>query len=220
MYAPGLLYVEAVKGRFAELKWLSDESLEARVKLEKPMQFAPGQFINLLYRGTERSYTVCNHRPGNLLEMFIRMKPGGEMSGKLKGARVGDPVEVKGPFVEARFEEKKLLCLSGGSGMAAFVALVRAVEEGLDKEVVLFISARRLAEVGFREELERLRRSRVVITLTREEREGYHSGRINRELVEQHVDPAGYAIYICGPEPFTLALGEALKEFKPHLLRW
>jgi NAD(P)H-flavin reductase len=209
-----------VKGKITELNWLSDESLEAKVKLEQEMEFGPGQFVNLDYKGTTRSFTVCNHKPGDVLELFIRMKPDGEISGKLKTAKAGEAVEVKGPFPEARFEGRKLLCIGGGSGMAAFVALVRAVEDGLDKEVVLFISARRLAEVGFRKELESLKKSRVIVTLTREEREGYANGRIDREFIEKHLDPAGYGIFICGPEPFTVALGEALKEFKPHLMRW
>ena len=209
-----------VKGTIAELNWLSEESLEVKVALEQEMEFGPGQFINLTFRGTTRSFTVCNHRPGDRLELFIRMKPDGEISGKLKTAKVGEDVEIKGPFPEAKLDDKKLLCIGGGSGMAAFVALVRAVEEGLDKEVVLFISARRLAEVGFREELESLKRSRVIITLTREEREGYANGRINKEFIENHVNPADYSIFVCGPEKFTLAIGETLKEFKPHLMRW
>jgi NAD(P)H-flavin reductase len=215
-----LNYVKAMKGEIAKLNWLSEESLEMKLKLEESVEFGVGQFVNLQYRGTTRSFTVCNHEPGDVLELFIRMKPGGEISGKLKGAKAGEAVEVKGPFAEADFKDNKLLCIGGGSGMAAFVALVRAVEQGLDKEVVFFISARRLAEVGFRKELEGLEKSKVVITLTREEREGYPTGRINREFIEKHVKPGDYSIFICGPEKFTLAIGEALKEFKPHLMRW
>lgn len=220
MLALVLMFVESIGGKIAELKWLSEESLEMRVNLETELPFGPGMFVNLKYNGTTRSFTACNHKPDDMLELFIRMKPGGEISGKLQNAKVGEPVEVVGPLPEVKFDSKKLLCIAGGSGMAAFVALARAVEEGLEKELVLFISARRLAEVGFREELESLKKSRLIITLTREEREGYETGRIDRASVEKYAKPADYKIFICGPEAFTLAIGEALQEFRPHLMRW
>ena len=57
------LVIIVVKGKFAELKWLSGESLEARIALEGEMDFGPGKFINLTYKGTTRSFTVCSRCP-------------------------------------------------------------------------------------------------------------------------------------------------------------
>lgn len=216
-----LLSVETIKGIVANVHWQADNTLVLKVKLEKKMDFEIGQFIQLTYKDVTRNYSCCNFGEGNMLEMLIRVKPGGKMSGLLADMKAGEEVAVEGLFKEADFSKDKLLCIAGGSGQAAFMSLIRAVEEGaVDKDVVLFISSRKLEKVGFLEELRMLKKSKAVITLTRENREGCEEGRITLDMIKKHVDPEGYAIFICGPEEFTKSLGETLKEYKPHMMSW
>ena len=213
--------METLKGIVANVDWQVENTLILRIKLKKQLEFEPGQFINLTYHDVTRSYSVCNFEKGNILELLIKMKPGGKMSELLKEMKAGEEVSIQGLFNESDFSGKKLLCLAGGSGQAAFVSLVRAVENGtLKKDVVTIFSSRKLSEVGFLNEMQNLTKVKVIITLTRESNKEYENGRISREMVKRYVKPGDYKLLICGPEGFTKAMGELFKEFEPHLMSW
>ncbi|MBR9680374.1 MAG: FAD-dependent oxidoreductase [Candidatus Altiarchaeota archaeon] len=212
--------MDVLKGEIASLVWQSPNTLYLNVKLEKPIELEVGKFVKLKYKEIERAYTICNQEKTNLLEIFIKLKEGGKMSEALKTAKVGDKMDVTGPFTEVEFKTNKILALGGGSGMAAFIALLRENEIKGDRKIVAFFSAKKLVEIGFLEELLNLKKSKVIITLTQEKVEGHEHGRINREMVEKYVDPSKYSVFACGPKPFTIACGDMLKEFKPHLMMW
>ena len=220
MHVTSKSIMEILKGEIASLIWQSPNTLYLNVKLEKSMELKIGKFVKLKYQGIERAYTICNQKKTDLLEIFIKLKEGGKMSEKLKTAKVGETMDVTGPFTEVEFKTKKILALGGGSGMAAFIALLRENEIKGDRDIVAFFSAKKLVEVGFLEELLNLKKSKVIVTLTQEKVERYEHGRINREMVEKYADPSKYSIFVCGPKPFTVACGDMLKEFKPHLMMW
>lgn len=213
--------METVNGFVENINWSVKNTLTLRIKLEKNLDFKPGQFIQMTYKNVTRSYSVCNFERGDLLELLIKMKSGGEMSELLKEMKTGEEVNIQGLFNESDFSGDKLLCLAGGSGQAAFVSLVRAVESGqLNKDVVMIFSSRTLSEVGFLNEIQNLTKVKVIITLTREINKEHEEGRISREMVERHVNPEDYNLLICGPEGFTKAMGKLFEEFKPHLMSW
>ncbi|MBR9689969.1 MAG: hypothetical protein GOV01_03680 [Candidatus Altiarchaeota archaeon] len=212
--------MENFKGKIESLIWQHHNILYMIIKLEKKMNLEIGRFIKLNYKGVERSYTVCNFGNTDVLELFIKMKEGGEMSQKFEISEVGDEVSVTGPFKEADFSGKKIIGIGGGSGMAAFISLIRDAEKKKDRDVVMFVSSKKLVEVGFLGELQKLKHSKAIITLTKEKSEGCESGRITKEMIIRHIDPKDYQIFICGPKSFTVAIGEILKEYKPHLMMW
>jgi len=220
MFVLNIKCMEEISGKVSLIDWQSETTLYLKIKMETPLEFEPGKFINLTYKGTTRSYTCCNFEPSDLLELFIRLKEGGEISEKFKTIKVGEDVLVKGLFDEVKFEGKKVMGIGGGSGMAAFISLARSIENGRDNELIFFGSSRKANEIAFPDELMKMKKVKVILSLTREEKEGFETGRINRELIEKYCNPADYSIFICGPQPFTLSLGEALKEFKPHLMMW
>ncbi len=207
-----------MKGRIASMIWQSRDTLYLIIRLEEELPLEGTQFIKLTYRGVTRAYTCCNPGPSDTLELFIRLKEGGKMSGLLESARPGEEVEVEGPFTEARIEGERLLLLAGGSGLAAFMSLLRRNELGGGRDIALFVSAHRMVEVGFPGELLRMKNTKVVITLTREKGEFEH-GHLSREMVEKHTD-LDRTIYICGPRGFSSALKEQFEDRKPHVLSW
>jgi NAD(P)H-flavin reductase len=213
--------MDEIAGKVASIVWQADNTFYMTVSLEKELAFEPGKFINLTYKGVTRSYTCCNHKPGKILEMFIRLKEGGKMSALFEKMKAGDSVKVSGLFSEVDLSPKNIICIGGGSGAAAFISTARAVEEGLvKKNMVLFVSSRRLIETAYPGELARMKKVKTVVTLTREQVQGFESGRITPDLIRKYVDPKGYSIFVCGPQDFTTALGECLKEFSPKLMSW
>ncbi len=212
--------MEEQVGKVVSVNWQSKNTFYLLIKLENEMNFSPGKFINLTYKGTTRSYTVCNHKKSDILELFIKLKEGGEISEKFKTIKVGETTSIKGLFDEEKFEGKKIIGIGGGSGMAAFIALARSIESGLDKELIFFGSSRKADEIAFPNELTKMKKVKVILTLTKEENPLFESGRICKEMIQKFVNPSGYEIHICGPEGFTKAMGEILKEYNPHLMMW
>jgi ferredoxin-NADP reductase len=89
--------------------------------------------------------------------------------------------------------------------------MLRARPAGIPARLVY--SARTLEDVIYRDELGALGDD-VVLTLTREQREGIRSGRVDADLLRE----AGFApaqeprIFVCGPTSFVEAVASGLVE--------
>ena len=131
----------------------------------------------------------------------------------------GDTIELRGPigghFNWAVGNGGPLLLLAGGSGVVPLMSMLRHRRAaGSDVPAVLVYSARRWADVIFREEL--IADAAVgsgfslVLTLTRETRAdpGLHSGRIDMRLVDEALGRFGSAgrprhVFACGSSAFV-----------------
>ena len=110
-------------------------------------------------------------------------------------------------------DERHIVCVAGGIGITPFLALAHAVANG-DEEFQLTVvcSNRTCSDALFHDELEHLAecsngRVRIVHTLTREEKEGFRSGRVSAAMLSEVCDLAGSSFFICGPN----AMGSALE---------
>ena len=110
-------------------------------------------------------------------------------------------------------DERRIVCVAGGIGITPFLALAHAVANG-DEEFQLTVvcSNRTCSDALFHDELEHLAecsngRVRIVHTLTREEKEGFRSGRVSAAMLSEVCDLAGSSFFICGPN----AMGSALE---------
>jgi naphthalene 1,2-dioxygenase ferredoxin reductase component len=96
--------------------------------------FHPGQFAKLRFgKLPVRSYSMAS-QPGNPdLEFHIRIVPGGAVSQYVASqVQTGEPVEVRGPFGDAYWQDPEgarqgpLLLLAGGTGMAPILSVLDA----------------------------------------------------------------------------------------------
>ena len=161
----------------------------------------------------ERSYSIASG-PGDGLELTVELVENGEVSPYLVEELVtGDVFEIRGPiggyFVWDPEEGGPLLLVGGGSGVVPLRAMLRTRPTGVPARLVY--SARVLEDVIYRDELDRLG-SDVVVTLTREERDGRRSGRVGADLLRE----VGFGpddeprIFVCGPTSFVGAVASAL----------
>src|SRR6185295_15366255 len=102
-----------------------------------------------------------------------------------------------------------LLLVGGGSGVVPLRSMLRA-RTG-DVSARLIYSARTHEDVIYSDELSKLGDD-VVLTLTREQRNGVRTGRVDADLLRE----AGFApaddprIFVCGPTSFVEAVASAL----------
>jgi ferredoxin-NADP reductase len=127
--------------------------------------------------------------------------------------RQGDVFELRGPiggyFAWEPSDGGPLLLVGGGSGVVPLRAMLRARPSGVEARLVY--SARTLDDVIYREELAALGGD-VVLTLTREQRDGVRAGRVDGDLLREvaFAPAAEPRIFVCGPTSFVESVAQAL----------
>jgi ring-1,2-phenylacetyl-CoA epoxidase subunit PaaE len=130
--------------------------------------FSAGQYITLraISDGEDlrRSYSICSAPGGPLLQVGIRLLPGGAFSGWAESSlRVGQTVDVIPP--QGRFfvpldaaASRHFLFIAAGSGITPILSLLKATLETESRSrCTLIYGNRRLASMMFRDELDDLK---------------------------------------------------------------
>ena len=174
----------------------------------------------------ERSYSIASPPEDSRVALTVERLDDGEVSPYLVGElHAGDKVELRGPiggfFVWKADDPRPLLLVAGGSGVVPLMAMVRhrARAGGMAPARLLF-SSRTLADVIYREELDRLAAAgdgfAVYHTLTRDKPAGWngYTRRVDRSMMEEVAWPKEQspAVFICGPTSFVEAAATLLVE--------
>ncbi|MCR4369230.1 MAG: FAD-binding oxidoreductase [archaeon] len=195
------------------------------MKGDAPFDFKPGQFVMVQLLGKEtvpkRAYSISSSPTRNeTLEITVKQMPDGWVSKLLNGVRAGDEMMVDGPYGHFVFDPEKMksiVLLAAGSGIAPFRCFCQYIEDKkLGTKVHFVYSSKTEEDIIFRDTLKgfakRNKNLSLLLTLTREEKEGYHSGRIDEEMVKDITKKNPGAFYfICGP-PKMVAGTKALLE--------
>ena len=172
----------------------------------------------------ERSYSIASAPDGQRVELTVERLDDGEVSPYLAGeVRQGDQLELRGPiggyFVWRPELGGPLLLVAGGSGVVPLMAMLRhRAAAGSSVPTRLLYSSRTLADVIYREELERLAAAgdglTVTHTLTRARPPGWqgYARRIDAAMLrEVGWDPAERPLaYVCGPTRLVEAVAAEL----------
>lgn len=115
--------------RIESLERVTPDVMVVRLHPEARLDFKAGQFANLRFgRYPPRSYSMANHPDEDRLEFHVRLLPSGLISRHVaKKAKIGDVVEVEGPFGEAYLQEQAqapLIALAGGTGLAPVRSII------------------------------------------------------------------------------------------------
>jgi len=207
--------------RVASLAELVDETPRARtlvLDVDGWQGHRAGQHVDVRLTAedgyqAERSYSIASGPGDERLELTVELIENGEVSPYLVGElQPGDTFEVRGPiggwFAWDPADGGPLLLVGGGSGIVPLRSMLRARPPEIPARLIY--SARTLEDVIYRYELEALGDD-VVLTLTREQREGVRAGRVDADLLEE----AGFSpeqlprIFVCGPTPFVESIASA-----------
>ncbi|SPM33486.1 Ferredoxin-NADP reductase [Mycobacterium rhizamassiliense] len=174
-----------------------------------------GQYVNVAVEIDGRRHTRCyspaNAEGGATLELTIGQHDGGLVSNFLyERARRGMVVGlsgVGGDFVLPAQRPRRILFVSGGSGITPVLAMLRTlVAQGHDGEIAFVHYARNAAEACYRDELAAMPGVRVLHGFTRSGA-GDLEGRFGAGHLA-HAMPSPDAVFVCGPT----ALVEAVRE--------
>ncbi len=191
--------------------------------------YRPGQYVQLTLRiaGNElsNSYTMSSTptRP-HLLELSIKKESSEGMAHWLHDyMKPGEILEVVGPmgqFTCYQDTQPQIVLLSAGIGITPCLSMARwLIDQGYNKEIVFFHSAKSEKHIAFKTELslmsEEAKNFRAEISLTSEESSPAwlgHQGRLDQTLLQQ-ICPSlsSTSVYCCGPTGFMQQVRLLLK---------
>lgn len=179
--------------------------------LDGTMEFKAGQFV--LLRPTEqhpwRAYSF-SRSPGQPLRLTVKQVPNGQVSPHLTSTlKVGDSLEVKGPFGHFVLPEKwsRAFFIAGGSGVTPFLSMLHEQAKlGWPQSVTMFDFNRTATEQILKAELDALVASAQgkleVVQLVDDGAgplKGPPTAAVFASLFEGR--PAPDVVAMCGPQP-------------------
>jgi len=117
-----------------DVRWLTDSTAVVRFE-RQGLKFVPGQYIRVGVEGDPeiRDYSVYSGFEADYLEVLIRRVEDGLVSKQLCDLKVGDSVNVGGPYGHFKLLEevldKPLLLVSTGTGISPFHCYVESYPE-------------------------------------------------------------------------------------------
>lgn len=169
--------------------------------------FKAGQHINLTVeidgRRRTRCYSPASGEGAALIELTIGLHNSGLVSTYLhRHARPGMVLgldSVGGDFVLPTKRPRRILFVSGGSGITPVMSILRTLKaEGFDGEIAFVHYARSADEACYRDELARMAGVRVLHGFTRFADAGDLRGHFDADHLAAAM-PSPDAVYVCGP---------------------
>jgi phenol hydroxylase P5 protein len=185
------------------------------LKLDKPLDFQAGQYINLNFPGEIglRAFSLANApSTGDEIELNIRIVPGGRATGWIhQELKVGDSLSLTGPygrFFVHQSAQLPSLFMAGGSGLSSPRSMILdLLENGSTLPITLAYGARSRDELYYHEEFLDLAAKHANFTylpaLSSEPEGSNWSGFRGyvHEAAKAHFnnDFRGQKAYLCGP---------------------
>ncbi|MGS1117496.1 2Fe-2S iron-sulfur cluster-binding protein [Castellaniella sp. UC4442_H9] len=213
---------EPTVGRITKIDRVAVETISLEVLVDQPLDFEPGQYVRLRPRGSDtwRSYSMSNPPGARMLRFFVRVVENGVFSTWLTNEAVaGAEIEVgspRGTFFLRR-ETKPRLFVSGGTGLAPFLAMLHCIvaDPSLQRApITLLVGARSCEHFFARDEIEAAKAKVPLLkVLFAAEKGGSGSCHVGyaTDLIASVGISANDRVYLCGPPPMVEAGRAALR---------
>ena len=209
------LPVRDFDGTVARIESLTPTIKGVWIKLDTPMRFQAGQYVNLELPGGigSRAFSIASPPSADgEVELNIRIVPGGQGTTYVhETLRAGERVRISGPY--GRFFVKKsaavpVVLMAGGSGLSSPRSMILdLLEEGFERPITLVYGQRSRDELYYHDEFLALAAQhpnfRYVPALSHEPEGSDWSG--FRGFVHEAAKSAfdndfrGHKAYLCGP---------------------
>ena len=170
-------------------------------------QYLPGQYIDLMYQGIRRSYSIANiQNSTSTIELHIRLLPEGEFSQLLaKGCDSNQLMRMEGPrgvfFV--RKAMNPLIFLAGGTGFAPIKAMVEELlKNKMDRTIYIYWGM--LNSNSFYTDIAKTWAEKnshvtfVPVVSGEDDNWAGRTGFVHEAVVNDFTDLGGYHVYACG----------------------
>jgi ferredoxin-NADP reductase len=197
----------------------------------KPISFQPGQYAVISFRQNgrptpARCFSIVNSPTEHgIIQCSIRKK--GRFTNAAAGLRVGDEVNISGPFGGFVFDERydrKIVLIAGGIGITPFMSMIQyATKNKLTNEITLIYNNSNQNDIPFVEQLIDIEKHNphfnIVFTISngpidRFDDQNMKAGRITNNIINDAVKGiyGDKTFFVCGPSAFMNAMTDILFE--------
>ena len=159
--------IKLFKSKVIEVK--SPSSNIKCLKLSKPknFEFKPGQYLLLNFylegKKFKNPYSITSIPDKEFIEFCIKLVENGKSFNFIKNLKKGDNVELFGPagrfVINKDSEEKDLIFISTGTGIAPFMSMISSLlEKNFKNKIILFKGFRNEDESLYEEEFSHLQK--------------------------------------------------------------
>lgn len=189
----------------------------------------PGQYVQIQAPSPDgpvfRAYSISSaSHETNVVELGVRIIPGGIASTFLHALEAGQPITFTGPYGEFRLSEDpevEIICVGGGAGMSPMKNIIFSLYETQpDRTCWLFFGCRGLKDIFYLKEYQELAEKHpnfhVVYALSDQLEEGEtwdgETGFIHLAVDKSLVSDAKRQAFLCGPPPMIEAVIRVLED--------
>lgn len=184
-----------------------------RFIVEKPknFKFTPGQATKVAldkknWVNETRSFTFTSLNKDPNLEFTIKGYPLNKypnhkgMTEELFKSKPGDKLIIGDPWGAISYKGKGIF-IAGGAGITPFLAIFKKLTKDNDLHGnQLIYSNKTKKDVILESDLRKYFADEdLILTLTKEKREGYDHGRIDKDFIKKYIQNYNQHFYICGP---------------------
>jgi phenol/toluene 2-monooxygenase (NADH) P5/A5 len=209
--------VHPVRDHCGAVEALDDLTTDVRrlvIRLDDPLRFNPGQYIQLeLPDGQTRPYSVASTpMDGARVELHVKRSVGGTATDGwiFKALAVGDAVSLSGPYGRFSFRAARMqpiILLAGGTGLAPMKSIITHIAEtGSEHNVVLYHGVPTAADLYQHDWLVAFAAEHDWFDYRPALSRGAWNGRTGRVptlVAEDYPRAAGNVAYICGSPDFV-----------------
>jgi ferredoxin-NADP reductase len=203
------LQIDANYYKVEEIRQLTENTFILSLPKSR-FKFVAGQHISLSIKGDyqSREYSIYSAEENDNLEILVKEVEGGYFSPKLKHLKVGEMVEVHGPFGKFGLDEKKRethqhIFIASGTGIAPFHSMVKSFP-GLNYKLIHGV---RYANEAY--EIEDYDRRKFTVCASRDDK-GDFKGRLTEYLKKENFEK-NTCFYLCGNSDMIFDAMEILK---------
>mgnify|MGYP002423854436 CR=1 FL=1 len=190
------------------------------------MPFKAGQFISVKLNINEeyvsRAYSLSSSpKTKNEYRITIKRAKDGLVSNYMcDNVKKGDSLVISRPAGNFGYnklrDESNVIGIAGGVGLTPIMSHALAIMDGiLDFNLTIFYSVRTVNDIMFKKEIDYINKKsskvRFVITLTKEEQEGYLHGYINKEMIAPYLQEFN-TVLMCGTPSLYKSMNTVLSE--------
>ncbi len=210
-------------GQVVDLVRLAPTVVEVCIALPNPLEFRPGQYCKVQFRGfPARCYSPTFPLEGvhetTVVRFHISQVPNGRVSQALfRKIQVGHRVKLTGPLGTAFYRPEhrgRMVLVAAGTGFAPIWSIaLAALYERRDREMILIVGARNLPSLYMARALCKLAPFRnVTIVPVVSERQSFSGAvRTGRPTDYMPALSSSDVVYTCGAPPMVEAVGQMAK---------
>lgn len=203
----GVIPAVTLPCRISGLNLLNDDVMQVilRTPPNSGFNFLAGQYLDLIYRGIRRSYSIGNKcRDDGKLYLNIKKVEDGEMSDYLfNHAELNNLLRFEGPLGTFSFREdlsKNIVLLATGTGIAPVKAILEYFEEiNFDRNIFVIWGGRHLKDLYWNPGCLSLPLIYIPVLSRQTDWDGA-KGYVQDALLALELDFTSTTVYACGSE--------------------